>query len=85
MVCSYRSSYLDLPVALVDFQVECCPSRLHPVCQGVYVAMNEIDLDGGERKLFHNYVDEIRGRGKSETLKKVGDNIVYRTYESEEY
>ena len=48
------------------------------------MAMNEIGLGGGERKLFRNYVDEIRGRGKSETLKKVGDNIVYRTYESED-
>ena len=41
------------------------------------MAMNEIDLDGGERKIFRDCVDKIRGRGKPETLKKVGNSTVY--------
>ena len=41
--------------------------------------MNEVDIDGGERKISHDCVDEIRGWGKSETLKKVGDSTMYRT------
>ena len=40
MVCSYRSSCLDLTVALVYCQVGGCPLRLHHVCQGEYVDMN---------------------------------------------
>ena len=67
MVCSYRSSCIDLPVVLVHFQVGGCPSRLHKVCQWEYVAMNVIDLDGGEQKIFRDCVDEIHGQGKSET------------------
>ena len=47
MVCSYRSSCLDLPVALVDCQMKGCELRLH-LCQGGYVAMHEIYLDGAE-------------------------------------
>ena len=81
MVCSYRYSCLDLPVALVDCQVGGFPSRLHHVCQGEYVAMNEINLDGGERNIYRDCVDNIWGRGKPETLKKVGDSIVYGIYE----
>ena len=46
--------------------------------------MNYIDFDGAEKNICRNYVDEIRGRGKSETLKKVGYSTVYRTDESEE-
>ena len=83
MVCSYRSSCLDLHVALVDFQVEGCPSRLHHVCQGEYVAMNDINIDGGGKKIYRNCVDEIRGHGKSETLKNMGDSTVYGKYKSE--
>ena len=84
MVCSYHYSCLDLPVALVDCQVEGCPLRLHRDCQGEYVILNNIDFDGVERKIFCDCVDKIRGRGKSETLKKVGDSTVYGTEESEE-
>ena len=79
MVCSYRYSCIYLPVALVDFQVEGCPSFLHHVCQGGGVAMNEINLDGGERKICRDCVDKIWGREKSDTLKKVGNSTVYRT------
>ena len=46
--------------------------------------LNNIDFDGVERNICCNCVDKIRGRGKSETLKKVGDSTVYGTEESEE-
>ena len=46
--------------------------------------MNQIDLDGAERNICRNVFDEIQGRGKSETLKKVEDSTVYGKYESEE-
>ena len=84
MVCSYRSSCLDLPRALVDFQMKGSESQLHYNCQGEYVAMHEIDLDGVERKICHNCVDELWMGGKPKTLKKVQHSTVYRTYESEE-
>ena len=48
------------------------------------MAMNEIDLDGGDWKICCDCVDEIRGWGKSETLKKVGDRNMYGKDESEE-
>ena len=51
-------------MALVDCQAEGCPSRLYHVCQGEYVAMNEIDIYGREQNIFRGYVDEIRGQGK---------------------
>ena len=35
-------------MALVDFQMEGCASRLHHVCHGEYMDMHEIDLDGAE-------------------------------------
>ena len=84
MVCYYRSSCLYLPVALVDCQVEGCPSCLHHFCQGEGVLLNYIDFDRSERKIFRDCVDELRVWGKSETLKKVGDSTMYRTDESEE-
>ena len=46
MVCSYFSYCLDLPVALVDCQTKRCELRLYHVCQGEYVAVHEIDIDG---------------------------------------
>ena len=82
MVCYYCYSCIDLPVALVDFQMEGCPLRLHQVCQGEYVDMNEIDLDVGEQNICRDCVDKIRDRGKSYTLKKVGDSTVYGTDKS---
>ena len=51
MVCPYRSSCLDLPVALVDCHMKGCESRLHHILQGGYVAMHEIDLDVAERNI----------------------------------
>ena len=76
MVCSYRSSCLDLPVALFDCRAEGCPSRLHHVYQGGYVPMNEINLDGGDTKICRDCVDKIQGQGKSDALKNLGYSTV---------
>ena len=84
MVCSYRSYCLDLPVALVDCQMKGCELRLHHVCQGGYVAMQEIELDGAERKICCKCVDDLRMGGKPEKLKMVQHSTVYRTDELEE-
>ena len=46
MACSYRSSCLGLPVALVGGKMKGRESRLHHVCQGEYVDMHEIMIDG---------------------------------------
>ena len=79
MVCSCRYSCLELPVALVDCQVEVCPLRLNHICQGEYVLLNDIDFYRVERNIFRDCVDKILGQIKSETSKKVGDSIVYGT------
>ena len=83
MVCSYRYSCLDLPMALVGCQMEGCALRLHHVYQGGYVAMHEIDLDGEERNICDDFVDNIWMGGKHEKLNKVGHSTVYRMDESE--
>ena len=41
--------------------------------------MNEINLDGGKMNIFRDCVEDIRGRDKSETLKKMGYITVYGT------
>ena len=51
---------------------------------GGYVAMYEINIDGVERKICRDCVDELRMGGKPEELKKVGHSTVYRTDELEE-
>ena len=76
MLCYYRSSCIDSPVALVDCKAEGFPLYLHQVFQGEYVILNYIDFDRAEQKICRDCVDEIRGQGKSETLKKVGDSTV---------
>ena len=68
-------------MVLVDFQVDGCPMRLHHVCQGEYVVLNDIDFDGAERKICCDCVDKLWGKVKSKTLKKVRDITVYRTKE----
>ena len=85
MVCSYHSSCLYLPVALVGSQVEGCKSGLHHVCQGRYVSTNDIDIDGSERKIYSDCVDELWMGSKPAKFKKVGHSTVYRTNELEEY
>ena len=84
MVCSYSSSCLDLPVTLVDCWVEGLPLRLRHVYQGGYVVLNYIDSDRVEQNICRDYIDDLQGRGKSETLKKLVDSTVYGTDESEE-
>ena len=76
MMCSYRSYCLDLPVALVDFQMKGCESHLHHVFQGGYVAMHEIDIDGAERNICRNCVEEVWMGGKPEKSKKVQHSTV---------
>ena len=46
-------------MALVDCQVEVCASRLQHVYKGGYVAMREIDINGAERNIFHDCVDDL--------------------------
>ena len=61
MLCSYRSYFLDVPVALVNCKAEVFPSHLLHVCQGGYVVLNCTDFDRAERKIFRNCVDKIQG------------------------
>ena len=60
-------------------------SRLHPVCQGGYVDMHEINLGGVEQKICRNCVDKLWMGGKPEKLKKVGHSTVYSIDKSQEY
>ena len=46
--------------------------------------MHEIELDGAERNICRNCVDDLWMGGKTDKLKKVGHSTVYRTYELEE-
>ena len=84
MVCSCRSSFPDLPVALVGCYMKGCELRLHHVCQGGYVDMHEIDLDGAERKICRDCVDKLWMGGKPDKSKKVQCSTVYRTEKLEE-
>ena len=59
MVYSYCSYCLDLPVALVDYQMKGCGFRLHHVWQGGYVAIHEIDFDRAELNICRDCVDEL--------------------------
>ena len=83
-MCSYRSSCLDLPVVLVDFQMKGCESRLHHVCKREYVAMHDIYIDREELDICRDCVDELWMGGKPEKLKKVKHRTVYRMEKSEE-
>ena len=83
-MCSCCSSCLDLLLALVDFEMKGCDSRLHHICQGMYVDMHEIDLDGAELRICCECVYKLCMGGKPDKLKKVQHSIVYRTDESEE-
>ena len=66
-------------MALVDCQMKVCESLLHHVCQGGYMAMHEIDLDGAEFNICCNRVDKLWMGGKPDKLKKVQHSTVYRT------
>ena len=65
MVCSYRYDFIYLPVALVGCLVGGCPSFLHRVCQGEYLVLNYIYLDGGEKNICCDCDDKLWGGGKS--------------------
>ena len=78
MTCSYRSSCLGLPVALADFQMKGCKLRLYHLCQGEYLAMHEIKLDGWERDICRECIDDLRMGGKCEKSKMMQDRTVYR-------
>ena len=53
---------------LVDFQMKGCESRLHHVCQGEYVAMHEIEIDGSERNICRERIYDLRVGGRFEKL-----------------
>ena len=84
IVCSYRYSSLDTPVALVGFQMKGREPRLQHVCQGEYVDMHEIDLDGAEQKICRTFIDNRRMGGKPKKSKMVQHSTVYRKDELEE-
>ena len=84
MVCSYRSSCLGLPVALIDCQMKGCESRLYHVCQGGYVAMHEIELDGSEKKICRECINDLQMGVKFEKPKMVQHSTVYRMDKLEE-
>ena len=71
-------------MALVDCQMKGCESHLHHVCQGGYVAIHEIELDGSERNICRECIDDLRMGGKFEILKMMQDTTVYRMDELEE-
>ena len=48
------------------------------------MVFNNIDFDRAEQNICRDCVDKLRGRGKSEILKKVENITVYGTDESEE-
>ena len=66
-------------MVLFDCQVDGCTLRLYQTCQGEYVSMHEIELDGAERKICRDCVDNLRTGGKPEKLKKVVHSTMYRT------
>ena len=84
IVCSYLSYCIDLPVALVHCQMNGCELRLHHVCQGGYVNKHEIELNGVERKIFRECIDDLWMGCKPEKLKMVQHSTVYRTDKLEE-
>ena len=65
MMCSYRYSCIDLPVALVYCQVEGCSLRLQYVCQEKYVVLNYIGFDGAERNICRYFFEKLWGWDKS--------------------
>ena len=53
-----------------------CELRLHHVCQGGYVAMHEIELDGAEPKICREYVENLWLEGNPGKLKMVQHSTV---------
>ena len=52
MMCSYRYSCLDFPVALFNCHMKRCESFLYHVCQGGNVDMHDINDDVAEWNIF---------------------------------
>ena len=63
-------------MSLVDCKLEGCTSHLYHVCQGEYVAMYEINLDGADRKICCYCVDDTCMEGKTYKLKKMAHNTL---------
>ena len=83
-VCSYLSSFLDLPVALVGCHIKGCDLCLHHVCHGEYVDMHDIGLEIAGLNICRDCVDKLWMGGKPRKLKKVQHSTVYRTDELED-
>ena len=60
---SYPSSFIDLPVVLVDCWVEGLHLRFKHVCQEVCVLLYSIGSEGGERKFCINCNEKLGVRG----------------------
>ena len=58
-----------------------CTSRLHHVCQGEYLAMHEIDIDGADQNICHDCVDKLCMGCKPDKLNNMGYSTLYRTEE----
>ena len=71
-------------MARVYCQMKGYELRLHHVYQGKYVAVNEIELDGTERKICRKCVENLWMGGKPEKLKMVQHITVYRSEELDE-
>ena len=71
-------------MALVDCHMKGCKLRLHHVCQGLYVDIHDINLNGAELNICRDCVDDIWMGGKPDKLKNVQDSTVYSTIESDE-
>ena len=76
MVCFYHFSFLDLPVRLLIVRWSISLRACKTFVGGGYVLLNDTDHDRAEQNICCNCVDELQGRGKSDTLKKVGDSTV---------
>ena len=66
-------------MAIVGFQMKGCDSSLQHVCQGEYVDMHEIDIDGAELNICSECVYKLWMGGKPEKLNKVQHKNMYRT------
>ena len=61
MVFSYSSYFIDLPVVLIDCQVEGCLWRLYQNFQWEYVTLKDFKFYRGERNICRGCVGELGG------------------------
>ena len=64
MVYSYHYYFIELSVALVDFQMWACPSRMYHILQREYVLLYDIDFEGGDWNICLDCVDKLGDGGK---------------------